>query len=886
MNAPLRTTCPYCGVGCGLTVDKDGILAGDRDHPANFGRLCSKGAALKDTLGLDDRLLAPTIHGKSVSWDAALELIASRFARTMREHGPDSTAFYVSGQFLTEDYYVANKLMKGFIGSANIDTNSRLCMASSVAGHLRAFGEDVVPGCYEDLDETDLAVMVGSNMAWCHPVLYQRLVAARRKRGTKLVVIDPRRTATCDTADLHLPLKAGSDAPLFNGLLAYLADAGAINHRWIERHASGFDEALAAARGGAASLDDVAAACAIPAHDLRRFYELFARTERVVTLYSQGVNQSDVGTDKVNAIINAHLATGRIGRPGMGPLSLTGQPNAMGGREVGGLANQLAAHMNFDDPADIDRVRRFWRAPNIATRPGLKAVEMFEAVHDGRIKAIWIAATNPAVSMPRAGRVRAALERCPFVVVTDCWPTDTTALADVVLPAAAWAEKDGVVTNSERRMSRQRAFRAPPGQAKPDWWMFAQVGRRMGWPESFRYANAASIFREHAALSAFENDGGRLFDIGALADLDDESYDRLAPAQWPRPKSAAGRSPPRLFARGGFMTPHGRARMTPTPAVARAPDALRPLRLNTGRVRDQWHTMTRTGRVAHLMAHAPEPLLEIHSGDAAARGLADGALARIDSEHGSIALRVRVTDRQRVGETFAPMHWTDQFCSSGPVDRLVAGETDPISGQPDLKGAAVRVVALPTLWRGLLMRRSAANGPLAEGVYWAKTPLRSGWAFELAGWRPLHEIITSEAKLREWLEVPGIGEFVAYSDPKRSVFRYAGFVDARLEACLFLTDADAQLPAREEIAGLLGEELAPRQRVAVLAARALDRAAPNDKPVCACFGVGERTLTKAIREQGLANVGDIGAALRAGTNCGSCIPELTALLQDAARERA
>jgi assimilatory nitrate reductase catalytic subunit len=886
VNAPLRTTCPYCGVGCGIVVDKDGVLAGDRDHPANFGRLCSKGAALKDTLGLDDRLLAPTVDGERTSWDSALDLVASRFAQTMRDHGPDSTAFYVSGQFLTEDYYVANKLMKGFIGSANIDTNSRLCMASSVAGHVRAFGEDVVPGCYEDLEEADLAVLVGSNMAWCHPVLYQRLIAARRERGTKLVVIDPRRTATCDTADLHLPLRAGSDVPLFNGLLTFLADSGAVNRNWVERHASGFEEALSAARGCAGSVDDVAAACAIPADDVRRFYEMFAGAERVVTLYSQGVNQSDVGTDKVNAIINVHLATGRIGRPGMGPLSLTGQPNAMGGREVGGLANQLAAHMNFDEPTDVDRVSRFWRAPNIATRPGMKAVEMFEAVHDGRIKAIWIAATNPAVSMPRAGRVREALERCPFVVVSDCWPTDTTALADVVLPAAAWAEKDGVVTNSERRISRQRAFRAPPGQAKPDWWMFAQVGRRMGWPEAFRYAGAASIFREHAALSAFENDGRRLFDIGALAELDDELYDRLAPTQWPCPKPGFGRSPQRLFARGGFMTPDGRARMAPTPCAPRPPAQPGPLRLNTGRVRDQWHTMTRTGRTAQLMTHAPEPLLEIHPADASARGLADGALARIANEHGATVLRVRVTDRQRMGEAFAPMHWTDQFSSSGPIDRLVTGKTDLISGQPDLKGAAVRLDALPTLWRGLMMQRSAASGPAADGVYWAKTPLRHGWSFELAGWKPLRELITSESRLREWLRVPEPAEFVGYSDPKRSVFRYAGFVDGRLEACLFLADAAADLPAREEFVELLGEGLPPRQRVAILAARAPHAGEPADKPVCVCFNVGARALTKAIRDRGLRNVGDIGSALRAGTNCGSCIPELTALLKDTQRDRA
>src|SRR6185437_15053251 len=353
-----RTTCPYCGVGCGVAV-MDGMPRGDETHPANFGRLCSKGAALKDTLALPDRLIAPTIDGKETSWDAALGLIAGEFSRIRESYGPDAIAFYVSGQFLTEDYYVANKLMKGFIGSGNIDTNSRLCMSSSVAGHVRAFGEDVVPGCYEDLEEADLVVQVGSNMAWCHPVLYQRLMGSRERRGTKIVTLDPRRTAAAETADLHLALAPGSDVLVWSGLLVWLADHDALDRDWIARHVSGFDETLAAAR--------------LKSEDLRAFYDLFARTERVVTLYSQGVNQSSSGTDKVNAILNCHLATGRIGRAGMGPFSLTGQPNAMGVREVGGLANQLAAHMGFSQE-DVERVGRFWNASRMATRPGLKAV--------------------------------------------------------------------------------------------------------------------------------------------------------------------------------------------------------------------------------------------------------------------------------------------------------------------------------------------------------------------------------------------------------------------------------------------------------------------------------------------------------------------------------
>ncbi|MBC7800239.1 MAG: molybdopterin-dependent oxidoreductase, partial [Gemmatimonadaceae bacterium] len=511
MTEGVRSTCPYCGVGCGVVARPDGSVVGDPAHPANFGKLCSKGSALAETLIDAGRLMHPTVDGAPATWDTAMGVVADRFRATIAEHGPDSVAFYVSGQCLTEDYYVANKLMKGFIGSANIDTNSRLCMASSVAGHVRGFGEDVVPGLYEDFERADLVVLVGANLAWCHPVLHQRLLAARARRGNRIVVIDPRRTATCEDADLHLPLAPGSDVALFAGLLAHLDRVGAVDAAWTAAHTLGLPDALTAA-----CATDVAGVTGLDPRDIETFYRWFTETPLVVTAFSQGVNQSSAGTDKVNAILNVHLATGRIGRPGMGPFSVTGQPNAMGGREVGGLANQLAAHMRFT-PADLDRVRRFWDAPNLATAPGLKAVDLFDAVADGRVRAIWIMATNPADSMPRAGGVRAALDACPFVVVSDCWPTDTTAHAHVVLPAAGWGEKDGTVTNSERCISRQRPFRAPPGEARADWWMLAELGRRLGWAEQFAWTGPAAVWREHAALSAFENDGARVFDIGALA---------------------------------------------------------------------------------------------------------------------------------------------------------------------------------------------------------------------------------------------------------------------------------------------------------------------------------------------------------------------------------
>ncbi|HEY1309382.1 MAG TPA: molybdopterin-dependent oxidoreductase, partial [Pseudolabrys sp.] len=542
------------------------------------------------------------------SWESALDAVAKGFSATVARHGPDSVAFYLSGQLLTEDYYVANKLMKGFIGSANVDTNSRLCMASSVAGHRRAFGTDTVPGSYADLDCADLIILVGSNAAWCHPVLYQRMIANKRTRPAKIVVIDPRRTATVEDDDLFLSVAPGTDTVLFCGLLVYLADQLAFDFEYVDGHTSGLVDALARAREIAPDAQATAKAAGLAEADVVRFFELFRATQKVVTCFSQGVNQSAQGTDKVAAIINCHLATGRIGKEGAGPFSLTGQPNAMGGREVGGLANQLAAHMNFND-ADIDRVDRFWNARAMARREGLKAVQMFEAIERGEIKALWVMATNPAVSLPKAAAMRDALGRLDlFVVSENVVSNDTISSgAHVLLPAAAWGEKDGTVTNSERRISRQRPFLPLPGEAKPDWWMVAQVARRMGFAEAFGFATAADVFREHAALSAFENDGARDFDIGGLAPLSDGEFNALDPVQWPA-RAGEPRGETRFFASGGFYTADRKARfIAPVPpAPHAAATAQFRFRLNTGRVRDQWHTMTRSGLSPRLSAHLPE----------------------------------------------------------------------------------------------------------------------------------------------------------------------------------------------------------------------------------------------------------------------------------------
>jgi len=879
----VATTCPYCGVGCGVvaTAEANGkvTVVGDPSHPANRGRLCSKGSALAETVGMDDRLLYPEIADARVAWESAVAAVADGFARTIRDHGPDAVAFYCSGQLLTEDYYVANKLMKGFIGAANIDTNSRLCMSSTVVGHKRAFGSDTVPGCYADLDTAELVVLVGSNAAWCHPILYQRLRdSGARSASRTVVVIDPRRTATCEIADLHLALRPGSDAVLFNGLLTYLDAHGCLDEGFVAAHTEGLDAALAAARASAPDIATVAARCGLAAAAVAQLYHRFATTERSVTLFSQGINQSSSGSDKVNAILNCHLATGRIGRPGMGPFSLTGQPNAMGGREVGGLASTLAAHMDFDDDT-CARLQRFWRSPAIARRPGLKAVELFEAIEQGRIKAVWIMATNPAVSLPASERVRRALARCDRVVVSDCVRhTDTTAHADVLLPATTWGEKDGTTTNSERRISRQRPFLRPPGEARPDWWILTQVAQRMGFGDGFPYTSAAQIFREHARLSGFENRGERAFDIGGLAHLDDPAYDALTPIQWPVPHPTH-EGTARIFADRAFHTPSGRARFVPVaprpPASARS--STYPFLLNTGRIRDQWHTMTRTGAVARLTAHIAEPRVEIHPDDAAALGLDDGALAHLSNTTGAMLARVHFADGQLPGSVFVPIHWSDRFATEARVNCLVPPVTDPLSGEPELKQTPVAVAPFLPVWHGFALSRAPLES--LEADYCVRIRGRHFWRYELAG----------ETEGGDWAawsraHLPGAGAWLEYEDRGARRHRAARLADGRLQACLFVGPTH-DLPTRTWLARLFAEtELDGGARASLLTARP-----PADQPdvgptLCSCFGVGRNTLIQAIEHDRLTTLEAIGAALNAGTNCGSCLPELRALIDETLRQ--
>ncbi|MDP3550801.1 MAG: molybdopterin-dependent oxidoreductase [Novosphingobium sp.] len=829
----IRTTCAYCGVGCGIAAEVTGersvTIRGDAAHPANFGKLCSKGTHLGETVSLDGRLLHPMIGERRAGWDEALDLVADKMRACIAQHGPDSVALYVSGQLLTEDYYAANKLMKGFVGSANIDTNSRLCMASAVAAHNRAFGEDIVPVTYDDLDEADLILLVGSNTAWCHPVIWQRIEGAREKRGTKIVVIDPRRTETAEQADLFVPVLPDGDVGLFNALLAAMAARGLVGEQALPQPLP-----PAGGENGGVSAETFAALA-----------DLVAAHPRMVTVFSMGANQSVAGTDKGNAIINLHLATGRINVPGAGPFSMTGQPNAMGGREVGGLANMLACHLGFSDEERAD-VAAFWQAPRMCSGPGLKAVDLFRAVHDGRVKFLWVMATNPAVSMPDAGFVREALARCETVVVSDVIAdTDTAKFAHVRLPALAWGEKDGTVTNSERRISRQRALFAAPGEARADWAIVGDVAQRMGFA-GFDWTNAAGVFREYAAMTALAVKHGKVLDLTDKAGVSDAEFEAMEPFIW-----------------GGRHPMAGRAmRHVPVEARMRDADPDYPLRLNTGRYRDQWHTMTRTGLSPTLAQHRREPLLEVHPVDAA--GLADGALARVVTAAGASVFRVSVTEAQAQGQVFVPMHWTDAMASGGRGNVLPDQSVDPVSGQPGFKNNACRIEPVDSDWRAFLVRHDAiAPHGLA---WWSRSAITGGWLYELAGDGPVDADVLLPA-----------GERVEAVDMARGMRRLA-VLDAggMLKAALYVTRT-GQLPAREWISGQLGSSGAALPEL--LAARPSAPAPDRGPVVCVCHGIGAKQILGVV-EQGAGTVADVGKACGAGTNCGSCRPAIARMLRE------
>ncbi|HST42527.1 MAG TPA: molybdopterin-dependent oxidoreductase [Conexibacter sp.] len=704
MSREVRTTCPYCGTGCGLVarVENGRLTAveGDRMHPVNHGSTCQKPLRLPDSVTAADRathvLARPSADHRweQVGWDAGIDHVAGRIAAIQRDHGADAVSVYISGQLLTEDYYAAVKLVKGFLGTNNLDSNSRLCMSSAVAGYRGSLGSDGPPPGYGDLAQADCMLVLGSNAAACHPIVWGK-VRARQREGAAVIVVDPRRTPTAEAADVHLQVRPGSDLPLLNALLHVIERDGLLDTTFVERHTSGIEQALAVAREW--TPERAAEACGISAQQIEEVAHRFGAAQRAMALWSMGANQSSVGTLKNQALINLCLATGNIGRAGTGPLSLTGQPNAMGGRETGGLAHLLPGYRSVASSEHRLEMRRAWnlpaRAPGISPQPGVAATELCEAIESGRVKAVWIVATNPVVSQPDAERFAAALRMCELVIVQDAFhPTETGALAHVLLPAAGWPEKEGTMTNSERRVSLVRRALDPPGEALPDWEIFARVGRALGHEEAFAWEDAAAVYDEYAALTA-----GRLCDVSAL------SHERLlreGPLQWPVPRRRSGDDHPgtaRLYSSRRFPTPDGRARLVATPHAepVDAPSEEFPLVLTTGRVAGQWHTMTRTGKSPALLAEEPEPFVELHADDAHAAGLSDGQLARVRSRRGAAHLRVRVSDRVAPGVAFAPFHWGGLHLEAGhlPLNGVTSPALDPTSKQPELKATAVVVEA-------------------------------------------------------------------------------------------------------------------------------------------------------------------------------------------------
>ena len=898
-----QTTCPYCGVGCGVTAHVTPTTSGpkvtvegDVKHPSNYGKLCIKGSNLADTLGLETRLLHPMLGRKDqrevTDWNTATSTIAHKFQQYIEQYGRDSIAFYVSGQLLTEDYYVVNKFVKGYLGTANIDTNSRLCMSSAVAAHKRAFGEDLVPASYEDFEYTDMVVLVGSNTVWCHPVLYQRIMKAREQRDLFVVVIDPRFTSTCEAADLHLPILPGQDVALFNGLLQYLYQHGDVDQEFVAAHTQGLEQAFASSTAEA-SIKDVAARTGISTAKLSQFFEKFAQIDKVMTLFSMGVNQSSRGVDKANSIINCHLLTGKIGKLGAAPFSMTGQPNAMGGREVGGLANMLAAHLDLENLEHQQLVQNFWQSPYIAKQAGFKAVDLFQAVESGKIKAIWIMATNPVVSLPDADQVKRALDKCEFVVVSDiCQDTDTTQYADVLLPALGWGEKDGTVTNSERRISRQHAFLDAPGEAKADWWAIAQVAKQMGF-RGFDFHNSHEIFKEHAELSAYQNveisqrletPYFRYFNLQGLSNLTTQEYDKLEPVQWPVwDKQQPVKSVARLFAQGQFSHADGKAKFIATTAIdpVNQVSSEYPLILNTGRIRDQWHTMSRTGLSANLSTHRAEPYCEIHPNDALKYGIQDGELVEVRSEWGQCILRAQVSDNIRRGQVFAPIHWNDQVASDARIGKLVNPVVDAISGEPEFKHTPVLIQPFHTQWQGVLYVRegfeSYVQSFIDKSIWWTKVKAVRATRYEIAD---RQKFSTTTEQLKSLLPFTEEDfEWLNLDDQTAHISHSVVLQDGKLIASLYIAPKEL-LPDREWLSGLFQRKrLSAMHRKALLAGQAISMSKSEGELVCSCFKVGKNRIIQTIKEKNITNEKQVTACLKAGGNCGSCLPEIRGLIK-------
>ncbi|MDI6746367.1 MAG: molybdopterin-dependent oxidoreductase [Rhodocyclaceae bacterium] len=915
-----RSICCYCGVGCGVIIQSAGNhivgVRGDPDHPANYGKLCSKGNTLHLAAVQTGRATVPllresrTVLPAPTSWDRALDVAAERFAAIIKEHGPDAVAFYVSGQLLTEDYYVFNKLARALVGTNNIDSNSRLCMSSAVAAYKATLGSDAVPCSYADIDLADLMLIAGSNTAYAHPVVFRRIEAAREKYpGLKLIVVDPRRTDTAAGADLHLAIAPGADALLYSAMLHVLLWEGLTDNAFIAEHTSGFGDLraqLAEFTPGA-----VAAACGLKAEEIVTAARMFGTARAPLSFWCQGLNQSIHGTSNGAALIHLHLATGKIGQPGMGPFSLTGQPNAMGGRETGTMANLLPGHRNLASAADRTELAQLWGIPALPEKPGKTAVELFDALADGSIKAVWIACTNPAQSLPDLTKVRTALTNAEFVVVQDAWgDTETAAYADLLLPAATWGEKDGTVTNSERRISRVRAAVPPPGEARADWRIardFAlALGRKVGAGETatqgargavgargtvndlaraerFAFASPAEVYAEYVNTTV-----GRDLDIGGLSHA---ILDERGPQQWPFPAGASS-GKERLYEDRRFASADFRAKFIPidTRLTAESPDARHPFRLITGRLRDQWHGMSRTGRIPRLYAHEPEPCLQIHASDLQRRGWQAGQLMRVKSRRGEIVLPLAASDEVKPGQVFLAMHWGRRSLSHDGVNALTLSSCDPISKQPELKHAALRIAPAELPWRMLMLRSADSTQHAEEQVLCWRARLEPLLAdFDYAALtldgreRPLIALRLACASplpagrieaLAHALDLPA-DTCLNYQDPAKNIVKRACVQEGRLTGMLLAGEDAAGGWLRTAIRDGLPIEELRRWIFAPRAAPPIAAAAPRHI-ICNCLDVPEDAIRREIAAG--ADLAALQEKLKCGTTCGSCVPELKRLL--------
>lgn len=803
-----RSSCPYCGTGCGLIVQSRGesivAVRGAPDHPANRGKLCPKGASLAQTASPAVLAGARQLHPlarpsreqaqEAMGWQPALELAADRFAQAIREHGPDSVAFYVSGQLLTEDYYVFNKLARTLVGTNNIDSNSRLCMSSAVVGYKRTLGADAPPCSYEDLELADCVFVAGANPAAAHPVLFGRVLEARRTRGSQLVVVDPRPSETAQSADLHLALRPGTDLWLFTAMLGVMLRDGLIDEGFIARATSGFEAVARAAR--ALPLAEAAHITGLASADIERAARLFARSRATVSLWCQGLNQSTHGADNTAALVHLHLASGQIGRPGAGPFSLTGQPNAMGGRETGTMATLLPGHR---DPANADdraQLAALWGVDHLPDRPGLPAIELFEACAQGKIQALWIACTNPAQSLPAQSRIRQALAAVPFLVVQDAFATETSVLADLVLPAATWGERNGTQTNSERSIALNVAAVKPPGEARPDWEIAAGFARALAArlaptrAQEFDWPSAAAVFDEYKLLTA-----GRDLDISAL------SHERLAqgPVAWPF-KEGAGT--PRLYTEGRFATPDGKARFVSFElrGASDAGDAAFPLALTTVRLRDQWHGMSRSAQAPSLAL--PPARIELAPSTASELGIAAHDLVRIESEQGELVLPASLNPALAPGLTVASMHHGQAWLPTGlGINALGNPACDPLSRQPELKHSAVRLSRLDWSWHAALVMREIDDFAAAE---LRKIASELDWAalgrFPVAGGSGLVLLLAARHRPLELIEslkvLAGIGsQAPALIDPRHGRQRVLALESDRLVAVWIEAGSPSEIQA-------------------------------------------------------------------------------------------